>query len=475
MPTKANDSFVFCAVAHVSFRLQAARELSTFACASRRAQVVVEDAARFMVRAQVPEAALPSDECWTVHACLLSALRGEEHDDVLPALYAALYGVGAVAAGSREPFEAADRLVDALLRLDGPAAHLFGPRGPTAMIPLQRRLLQTLCFGLGALRLAPALAQLGARKARGTAWEMDAAQDLLHVMTVRSDATVDFGAGATPSTSELAAAITAATTRPYPQSPEAQRWLGSALATCAQSCLHTLRPGELAHVQLRLGTPEDMLRQSWRAHGRAIRLATAALRSESERVDEANGNPITMEHREQEFCQLLGAFACDKSGSAVVSPDDNPEVDDELQELLSSLCATGGSPRSAVVQLGRCLWGFAEFWHSIAYVSTQHLADGESSSIFNIDAEDAANAALDAFEAALRVFHAANCDEDNAEGARDYAEVLLGYGKVLLCFFDDEDACEFERPVQKSLKLHEQLWGASHPRTLHVQRLCRYK
>lgn len=39
-------------------------------------------------------------------------------------------------------------------------------------------------------------------------------------------------------------------------------------------------------------------------------------------------------------------------------------------------------------------------------------------------AEEAANAVLEAFEVALRVFHAANCDKDTTEGARDYAEVV---------------------------------------------------
>jgi len=300
-------------------------------------------------------------------------------------------------------------------------------------------LLQRLCFDFGALGLAPQLAQLAASHARGTMWELDAIQDLLHALTVRSDATD--GVGPPPPMAELSLAISAVVAGPYLQLARAQRLLGRALATCAQTwLLGALRPGERACLRSRWGDADALLREALEAHGRAVDLDTAALRSASASMggNEAHG----------EVAQ------------------------DCAEEALAMACAGGIGSRRAALELGRSLAALGEFWHSVAYVSAQLLADGECPLIVGVDGEAAANAALDTFEDAVRLFRVASSDDCPIEVSRDYAEILLGYGKVILCFFEDLDSCKVESPLEQALKLYEELLGRSHPRTCHLRKVC---
>jgi len=144
----------------------------------------------------------------------------------------------------------------------------------------------------------------------------------------------------------------------------------------------------------------------------------------------------------------------------------------DVGEALAWACNGGDDVCSALLELGRTVTARAEFWYAVAYVSAQLLADGEDSTILGVGGEAAANAAVDAFEDALRIFHAASGIGFVAETSHDYAETLLGYGKVILCFFDESDACDVERPLKVALKLHEDLLGHFHPRTCHVRKLC---
>lgn len=435
----ADDSCLLFLTAQV---LLASREVASFVCASRGARDAVSDAARSAVQAEVGDVVLPPGERWAAHAALLASIGSEGRQDLLRPLSAALYAAGAGI------LEEADGLVEALTAK---------APGPVAMIPVRRRLLRRLCFDFGALGRAPGFARLTTRSAQGTAWEEDAAQDLLHVLTLCSDATLCLGlAGAPPSTAELAEAICA---RPYPESAKAQRLLGRALATCAESwLLNALQPGEAAILRMHWSDAESALREALDAHRRALGLATAALRA---------------------ACGLAGARGSfevpEQRPAEEVAPVDHPVLFAETPpDILALVSVAGDGPRRAAWELGRCVAAVAEFWHSIAYVSGQRLADNEGSTVFGVEGEVAANAALDAFEDAVRVMRAAGSEIAQAEASEDFADVLLGYGNVLLCFFEQADAREVERPLEQALKLYEELLGHGHPRTCQVRRLCRH-
>eukprot|EP00927_Polykrikos_kofoidii_P042052 TRINITY_DN35922_c0_g1_i1.p1 TRINITY_DN35922_c0_g1~~TRINITY_DN35922_c0_g1_i1.p1 ORF type:complete len:479 (+),score=48.31 TRINITY_DN35922_c0_g1_i1:201-1439(+) len=174
--------------------------LGIAACASRRLRVLVEVAARSAVLRIWRDAVVSEGETWAAHWALVAAAyrRPEARSALCHVLYTSTQSdaEGCTEVSQRSQLRLADAedalavlvggATDSLLSRRGRAMRVLGERGPKALLPLQRRLLHRLCFQTGALRKAPLLARLNARKAEGTASEQETLLDLAEVLNLRA-------------------------------------------------------------------------------------------------------------------------------------------------------------------------------------------------------------------------------------------------------------------------------------------------
>lgn len=487
------DTSLLCALAQLMLRIQAARSLAVASCACRRLRFAAEAGARSLVLRFFPEAtaACGPQEPWSAHAALLCALifggrageeRGEQSLDPLRyALYGGDVATSAPWAVSGERVVQAERLVKALLERRGEARLLLGPRGPFALVPLQRRLLRRLCLHQGAMKRAADLARLASEKTQGTCWELEVALDLAEVLNLCAYART-YVSDSPPHLAEFEEAVRAADLASplsrlaaaslrsrVPSTPRARRLLGRTMASAAHAwLLDTLQLEVEQRLVWRWGDGEAMFREALVVHDRAVDLAVRRVEHAALRLRGASPDARSS------ACELSWHRPALQDHEAILRGQfpPPPELGGLLLKEALALARTGCAElRGPVLELGECVAGLAECWFCIAAVA-RHL-DAE---LLGIGAEPAANKALEIFEDALDLFAGETPGgQGTLERSVEYADTLKDYGKVIACFFDANDTHAIKSPLPKALRLHEELLGAAHPRTRNVRRLCAHE
>jgi len=494
MGAQLTDVSVISPFVQNAFQLQMGGMLARVACASRGLCGEIESGARLAVLSVFPDATLRTGERWATQACLISALLQTglaETEAILRPLRHALYRTSSDATESEmwavcdEEVAIAEQLVAVLSNRCGLVAELLGRRGPVAMIPLELRLLRRLCLECGAFQRVMDLAQLVVEKARGTAWQLDAAMDIVSVV----DACGSWRELGARELEGLASAILSVPS----ESPRALRLHGKTLVASAQAWprLSLMRSWEDRTQLIQWGDQTTLLRRGLSAHRRSIFIAKqavldarpgAAARGKSGWILPWRPCLSQPEHAGQltEQMRLVTAMGLEPPSCGRCSQDGEycedavaSRLGTFLDEVVPKDLELSGEMRGLLLELAESLAAFADFWFTVAYLAIQDLVDDDQdddtyvvASIMGVSAEVAANTALNFFEDAIEVFSRARL-----ERSLEYAMTVKNYGKCVMCFFDESDALAVDRPLVESFKLHVDFLGPAHPLTTSVRDL----